>query len=411
MPTSAAQGAGRRYLIQHSAGSGKSNSIGWLVHQLIGLETAGKPIIDSVIVVTDRVILDKQIRDTIKGFAQVGATVGHAQRSGDLRTFIAGGKKIIITTVQKFPFVLDDIGTAHKDRTFAIVIDEAHSSQGGRTAGAMNEALAADGAGDDEESPEDQINRIMAARKMLPNASYFAFTATPKNKTLEIFGEGFDEGGQRKHRPFHSYTMKQAIQEGFILDVLANYTPLQSYYKLISTVESDPEFDTRKAQKKLRKLRREQRPCHPAEGRDHRRPLPRSSDRSAEDRRPGTRHGRDREHRAGAPVLPCHRGLSQGAQEPLPGNRGVLGRARVRRHQGHRGVPQRVPEQRDRRAHPGGPVSAAGLRRQVPNRLRRAVAAFDVRRQAVVAASRRCRRCRGSTARTRRSTTSSSSTS
>jgi type I restriction enzyme R subunit len=245
-------GAGRRYLIQHSAGSGKSNSIAWLVPQLVGLEQDGQPILDSVIVVTDRIVLDKQIRDTIKQFAQVGAAVGHADKSGDLREFLKAGKKIIITTVQKFPFVLDDIGIEHRDRNFGIVIDEAHSSQGGRAAGAMNEALAQADTPDEEEDPEDQINRVMEARKMLPNASYFAFTATPKNKTLEIFGEPMPEGSQTKHRPFHSYTMKQAIQEGFILDVLANYTPVNSYYKLVSTVEADPEFDTKRAQKKLR---------------------------------------------------------------------------------------------------------------------------------------------------------------
>jgi type I restriction enzyme R subunit len=246
-------GAGERYLVQHSAGSGKSNSIAWLVHQLIGLEADSAPVLDSVIVVTDRKVLDKQIRDTINQFAQVSATIGAAEHSGDLRTYLAAGKKIIITTVQKFPFVLKDIGDEHRDRKFGIVIDEAHSSQGGRTAAALNEALAEGGGADEEEDPEDRINRIMEARKMLPNASYFAFTATPKNKTLEIFGEPFDQDGVTKHRPFHSYTMKQAIQEGFILDVLANYTPVRSYYKLVSTVEGDPEFDVRRASKKLRR--------------------------------------------------------------------------------------------------------------------------------------------------------------
>lgn len=249
----AAHGAGRRYLIQHSAGSGKSNSIAWLVHQLISLEDGGRPVLDSVIVVTDRKVLDTQIRDTIKQFAQVSSTIGAAEHSGDLRRFIESGKKIIITTVQKFPFVLEDIGDEHRGRKFGIVIDEAHSSQGGRTAAALNEALAQDGGDSEEEDPEDRINRIMESRKMLPNASYFAFTATPKNKTLEIFGEPFDEAGARKHRPFHSYTMKQAIQEGFILDVLASYTPVRSYYKLMSTVEGDPEFDVRKASRKLRR--------------------------------------------------------------------------------------------------------------------------------------------------------------
>ena len=252
-------GVGKRYLIQHSAGSGKSNSIAWLAHQLIGLRRVELPVFDSMIVVTDRRILDQQIRATIKQFAQVGATVG-AVREGDsaskteqLRKYLAESKKIIITTVQTFPFVLDKIGDEHRGKRFAIIIDEAHSSQGGRTSAAMSTALSAAGAEEDDETFEDRINRIMEARKLLPNASYFAFTATPKNKTLEIFGEPYDEGGQVKHRPFHSYTMKQAIQEGFILDVLRSYTPVESYYKLVKTVEGDPEFDTKRARKKLRR--------------------------------------------------------------------------------------------------------------------------------------------------------------
>lgn len=248
-----AKGAGRRVLIQHSAGSGKSNSIAWLAHQLVRLENDSGQVFDSVIVVTDRRILDQQIRDTIKQFAQVGATVGHAERSGDLRRFITDGKKIIITTVQKFPFILDDIGALHKDRCFAIIIDEAHSSQGGKAAAALNAALMGAEDGDEDETVEDRINAIMQSRKMLPNASYFAFTATPKNKTLEIFGEPYPEGDAVKHRPFHSYTMKQAIQEGFILDVLRYYTPVSSYYRLIKTVDADPEFDTKRATKKLRR--------------------------------------------------------------------------------------------------------------------------------------------------------------
>lgn len=247
------RGAGHRYLIEHSAGSGKSNSIAWLAHQLIGLERKDKKVFDSIIVVTDRVILDQQIRDTIKQFAQVSSTVGHAERSGDLKKFLAGGKKIIITTVQKFPFVLDDIGKEHRERTFAIIIDEAHSSQGGKASAAMSTALSEVGAEEQDETLEDKINRIMEARKMLPNASYYAFTATPKNKTLELFGERRPENDKTKHAPFHSYTMKQAVQEGFILDVLKSYTPVNSYYKLVKTVESDPEFDARRANKKLRR--------------------------------------------------------------------------------------------------------------------------------------------------------------
>ncbi len=248
-------GVGKRYLIQHSAGSGKSNSIAWLGHQLIGLRKDETDLFDSIIVVTDRKILDKQIRDTIKQFAQVSATVGHAEHSGDLRKFIGEGKKIIISTVQKFPFILDEIGSEQRGKKFAIIIDEAHSSQGGRTSAALSMALSTAGEEEDDETTEDTINRLMEAKKLLPNASYFAFTATPKNKTLEIFGEALppDVEGKVRHRPFHSYTMKQAIQEGFILDVLKHYTPVESYYKLIKKVEGDPEFDTKRSKKKLRR--------------------------------------------------------------------------------------------------------------------------------------------------------------
>nr|WP_206107662.1 type I restriction endonuclease subunit R [Paludisphaera rhizosphaerae] len=243
-------GAGCSYLIQHSAGSGKSNSITWLAHQLVELTQGGKPVFDSIIVVTDRTVLDKQIRDNIKRFAQVSAIVGAVtQGSGQLRGFIEQGKKIIISTIQKFPFIIQEIGDDHRDRRFAIIIDEAHSSQGGRTTSAMHVALGEHGVPEDE-SDEDRIIRAMESRKKLKNASYFAFTATPKNKTLEIFGVPQPDGS---FRPFHAYTMKQAIEEKFILDVLKSYTPVASYYRLMKKVEDDPEFDVKKAQRKLRK--------------------------------------------------------------------------------------------------------------------------------------------------------------
>ena len=191
----------------------------------------------------------------------MGATVAPAERSGDLRRFIESGKKIIISTVQKFPFILDEIGNEQRGRSFAIIIDEAHSSQGGRTSAAMTQALSEAGEAGEEETYEDRINRVMESRRLLPNASYFAFTATPKNKTLEIFGTPDPQpDGTVRHHAFHSYSMKQAIQERFILDVLAHYTPVSSYYKLAKTVEEDPEFDTRKAQRKLRRF---------VEGSDH----------------------------------------------------------------------------------------------------------------------------------------------
>ena len=174
----AGSGAGKRHLVQHSAGSGKSNSIAWLAHQPIGLEHEGSVAFDSIVVVTDRRILDKQIRDTIRQCAQVGATVGHAERSGDLRRFLEEGKKIIVSTVQKFPFILDEIGNERRGRRFAIIIDEAHSSQGGRTSAAMSGALSEAGRVEEDETCEDRINRLMESRRLLPNASHFAFTAT-----------------------------------------------------------------------------------------------------------------------------------------------------------------------------------------------------------------------------------------
>ena len=251
------KGVGPRYLIQHSAGSGKSNSIAWLAHQLIAARKNDKQIFDSVIVITDRRILDMQIRETIRGFAQVSSIIGAVKegagvsKTEQLAKFLRDGKKLIICTVQTFPFVLDAIGERHRGGNFAIIIDEAHSSQGGRTAAAISAALG-DTVEEEEETTEDKINRIIEQRKLLPNASYFAFTATPKNKTLEMFGVPYPEGGEIKHRPFHSYTMKQAIQEGFIRDVLEKYTPVASYYRLAKTVEGDPEYDVRKARKKLR---------------------------------------------------------------------------------------------------------------------------------------------------------------
>ncbi len=258
------RGVGKRYLIQHSAGSGKSNSIAWLAHQLIGVKFDGKEAFDSVIVVTDRRILDDQIQRTIKQFLQVGATVGavtgdSASKTEQLRQFIADGKKIIITTIQTFPYALKVIGDEHRGRKFAILIDEAHSSQSGKTAASMSATLGSIEAADSEVDAEDVVNAAieqrMAERKMMTNASYFAFTATPKNKTLEMFGDALppDAEGKVRHKPFHSYTMKQAIEEHFILDVLKNYTPVPSYFGLVKKVEDDPLFDKNKANKKLRR--------------------------------------------------------------------------------------------------------------------------------------------------------------
>lgn len=253
-----AEGVGRRYLIQHSAGSGKSNTIAWLAHQLVELKLVSDTNtaqFDSVIVITDRRALDTQIAKTIKGYDHVASIFGHSDSADELRGFLRKGKKIIVTTMQKFPFILDELDDLGS-RRFALLIDEAHSSQGGKTTAKMHIALSAAPGDDedDEESVEDAVNRLIESRKMLSNASYFAFTATPKNKTLELFGERYQEGDDVHFRspPELTYTTKQAIQEGFILDVIKNYTPVDSFYRVAKTVEDDPDFDKVKALKKIR---------------------------------------------------------------------------------------------------------------------------------------------------------------
>ena len=243
-------GVGSKYLIQHSAGSGKSNSIAWLARGLMSIEPDGRRLFDSIIVITDRRVLDRQIDDTIKGFIQIESNVGHADSARDLGRLLREGTRIITTTVQKFPFIQDAIGEGHKDKNFAIIIDEAHSGQGGSTAIEMGRVLGNSAFSGEIEDYEDAINAAIESRQLLTNASYFAFTATPKNKTLEMFGE---PDGDVKRRPFHTYTMRQAIEEGFIIDVLTNYAPYRSYYELNKAIEDDPEFDSRRAQRKLRR--------------------------------------------------------------------------------------------------------------------------------------------------------------
>lgn len=253
----ATYGVGHSYLIQHSAGSGKSNSITWAAYQLIesypkqldlpGAKALDAPLFDSVIVVTDRRLLDKQLRDNIRDFSEVKNIVAPAMRSADLKAALENGKKIIITTIQKFPFIIDGIEDL-SDKRFAVIIDEAHSGQSGLAHDRMNQAMGG-GEDADAEDNQDKVLKAMRARKRRDNASYFAFTATPKNSTLEKFGEPQADGS---FKPFHLYSMKQAIEEGFILDVLANYTTYKGYYEIQKSIEGNPLFDTAKAQKQLR---------------------------------------------------------------------------------------------------------------------------------------------------------------
>ncbi|MDO9303996.1 MAG: DEAD/DEAH box helicase family protein [Sulfuricurvum sp.] len=250
-------GVGQTYLIQHSAGSGKSNSIAWSAYGLIEAYPANEtvagskgldyPLFDSVIIVTDRKILDKQLRDNVKAFSEQKNIVAPAYSSSDLKKNLESGKKIILTTIQKFPFIVDGISDL-SDKRFAVIIDEAHSSQSGTAHGKMNEAMGKKEY-EDEIDAQDVVLEIMKSRKMKGNASYLAFTATPKNTTLEKFGTKQEDGS---YRPFDLYSMKQAIEEGFILDVLSNYTTYKSYYEIEKSIEDNPLFDTKKAQKRLR---------------------------------------------------------------------------------------------------------------------------------------------------------------
>ncbi|WP_270977597.1 type I restriction endonuclease subunit R [Campylobacter helveticus] len=250
------KGVGQRYLIQHSAGSGKSNSIAWLAHNLVSLHRVEnhkeKKVFDSILVVTDRKVLDRQIQENVKSFTENRSLVeAITEGSKQLKAAIEEGKKIIVTTIQKFPYIADEI-THLQNKSFAIIIDEAHSSQSGKNAEEMGKAI---GNKDDKETGamdlEEELIKIIENKKFQKNASYFAFTATPKPKTLEMFGSACEINGEKKFIPFHLYSMKQAIEEGFILDVLKGYITYKSYYKIVSK-NDNREYDKKKANAKLR---------------------------------------------------------------------------------------------------------------------------------------------------------------
>ncbi|WP_308019616.1 type I restriction endonuclease subunit R [Neisseria mucosa] len=267
-------GAGRNYLIQHSAGSGKSNTIAWLAHHLASLHNAAdEKIFNSVIIVTDRVVLDRQLQETVAQFEQTDGVVQKIDRdTHQLTAALAANVPIIITTIQKFPYVMHSIQTKAKHgehisldtegKRFAVIVDEAHSSQTGETASELRQVLNKSGIEaaiaaefldlEDDELPEDietqkNILREQFKRSRQDNLSFFAFTATPKWKTLALF----DEPNEQGKTPFHSYAMKQAIEESFILDVLANYTTYKQYFRLLSTADSHIELPKHKAKKEL----------------------------------------------------------------------------------------------------------------------------------------------------------------
>lgn len=251
------RGPGKNYLIQHSAGSGKSNTIAWVAHRLSELhDQKDEKIFDTVIVVTDRRVLDRQLSETVESFAQVRGVVKHVNTSTELKTVLEKGVKVITSTLQKFPVIADVIEST-EGKTFAVIIDEAHSSQTGEAAADLRQILTLDEAEKETEkemkvfkTTEDLIIERMRARKVkTPNISFLAFTATPKQKTLELFGE--EDVVTKKFYPFSLYSMKQAIEEGFILDVLKNYTIYQTYFELLKKIQDDPEYSKKKAQRLL----------------------------------------------------------------------------------------------------------------------------------------------------------------
>jgi type I restriction enzyme R subunit len=246
-------GVGHCYLIHHSAGSGKSNTIAWLAHQLSILHSpADVRVFDSIIVITDRRVLDRQLQRTVRQFEQTLGVVENIDKtSRQLKEALEDGKTIIVTTLQKFPVIAAQMG-ALKGKNFAVIIDEAHSSQSGESTKSLKKVLAAKSLdeaekqdGQQEADLEDRIVAEMKRRGRLPNVSYFAFTATPKNKTLELFGRKRPDG---KFEPFSLYSMRQAIEEKFILDVLENYTTYQSYWALLKKIKDDPRYDREKAE-------------------------------------------------------------------------------------------------------------------------------------------------------------------
>ena len=244
------RGGGRNYLIQHSAGSGKSNTIAWTAHRLVTLHNdADKPVFDTAIVVTDRVVLDRQLQGTIAQFEQTPGVVRKIDgTSRQLKAAIEGQAKIIITTIQKFSTEHLRVISGQGARRFAVLIDEAHGSQSGKSAQALSDALSRE----EEVTTSDEIEELIAEyqrqRGPQPNISYFAFTATPRNVTLERFGM---VGADGLPHPFHLYSMRQAIEEGFILDVLQNYMTYRAYYALEKTIDDDPELHTRRAQRRV----------------------------------------------------------------------------------------------------------------------------------------------------------------
>ncbi|MFB6181853.1 MAG: type I restriction endonuclease subunit R, partial [Candidatus Magasanikbacteria bacterium] len=249
------QGAGENYLIQHSAGSGKTYTISWLAHELMDAhDEDDERIFDTVVVVSDRLVINKQLKRAVQQFEQTPGVVMTTEHSDDLKQGLETGKNIIVTTIQKFPYALEQMEQVEGNK-FAVLIDEAHSGQGGVTAQKMNKTLQYDSLEEAEDSEEDEetieeeiVRDIKQKQRTTDNISYLAFTATPKKETLELFGHKNEQG---EYEPFSLYSMRQAIEEGFILDVLENYIAYKNYFELAKNISHDPEYESRKAKPQL----------------------------------------------------------------------------------------------------------------------------------------------------------------
>ena len=368
-------GPGERYLIQHSAGSGKSFTIAWLAHQLSTLhDDQEKRVFDSIVVITDRRVLDRQLQTTMRQFEQtLGVVENIDQTSRQLRQALEGGKTIIVTTLQKFPVIAQEIDSLPGQR-FALIVDEAHSSQSGESTKSLKSVLSSGTLEEaevdeaDSQTPEEELENLVLAemqtRGRLPNLSTFAFTATPKPKTLELFGTKQPDGS---FEPFHLYSMRQAIEEGFILDVLQNYTTYTAYWRLLKKIEHDPHYDPREGVLPASLVRGSPPPRDQPEDRHHGRAL--RGQREGRDRRQG--EGDDRH-----PVPSARRALqagpgsiSGGAWAPVEGPGGVLGDSPGRRPILHRGWHERLLRHADRQDFRATRVPLPRRPEQVPDRL------------------------------------------
>jgi len=380
-------GAGQRYLIQHSAGSGKSFTIAWLAHRLATLhDISDRRVFDSIVVITDRRVLDRQLQTAMRQFEQtLGVVENIDTTSRQLKDALESGKTIIVTTLQKFPIIVKEIGEL-PGRRFAVIVDEAHSSQSGESTKSLKAVLAprsleeAEAEEASAQTPEEELDSAVLAemekRGRLPNVSTFAFTATPKQKTLELFGRRRDDGS---FEPFHLYSMRQAIEEGFILDVLASYTTYQVQWRLLKKIEDDPRYDRSKAEYLLKSFVE----LHPHAINEKVSIMVEHFAALSQNAIGGKGEGDDRDTIAPArgAIQACHRQIPEGSRIRLQGARRLLRNGPGRRPRIYRAGDERFSRRSNSQDLRASGVPLPNSREQVPDGIRPAAAAHDVRGQ------------------------------